>query len=53
MAIRRRPYDIPLRSGGPRFRRGLLVAFGVAALVGLAAGIVWVIAGVLSYYVGR
>jgi hypothetical protein len=36
------------RVAGPRFTRALLLAVGVAALVGLAIGIVWTIAGLLS-----
>jgi hypothetical protein len=53
MAIRRRPYDIPLTGGGPGFRRALLLAFGVAALLGLIVGVGWVVAGLVHYYVVR
>lgn len=50
MAIRRRPYDIPFEGGGPRFRRAFAMAVGIAALLGLGIGIVWVIAGLVHYY---
>ena len=33
-----------------RFTRAYLVAVGVAALVGLAIGIVWTIAGLLHFH---
>ncbi len=33
--------------GGPRFARAILIAFGVAAAIGLAAGLLWVAAGLL------
>ena len=33
-----------------RFVRGYFVAFGIAALIGLVIGIVWVIAGVLHFH---
>lgn len=39
------------RLPGPRFSRAFVMAFGVAALLGLAAGIVWVIAGLLHFHV--
>ncbi len=32
------------------FTRRYLTAFGIAALVGLAIGVVWVIAGILHYH---
>jgi hypothetical protein len=35
--------------GGPRFFRAFVVAFGVAALIGLGIGVIWVIAGLLSH----
>lgn len=35
---------------GPRTSRAILMAFGVAALVGLVIGVVWVIAGLVNYY---
>ena len=37
----------------PRFRRWVLIAFGLAALVGLVVGVVWVIAGILNFQVLR
>lgn len=40
-------------AAGPRFRRGFLMAFGIAALVGLLIGIIWVIAGLLHFHVLR
>lgn len=36
------------RSAGPGFTRAILMGFGVAALVGLIAGIIWVIAGLVD-----
>jgi hypothetical protein len=39
--------------GGPRVARALLMAFGVAALVGLGLGVLWVIAGLLNFHVFR
>ncbi len=33
------------------FSRWFLIAFGIAALVGLAIGIIWVIAGLLNFQV--
>jgi len=38
---------------GPRFRRGFLMAVGIAVLLGLLVGIVWVIAGLLHFHVLR
>ena len=47
-------YERELEAGaGPRFRRIYLTAIGVAALVGLLLGIIWVIAGLLSFHVLR
>jgi hypothetical protein len=37
-------------SGGPRFARLVLLAFATAALLGLAAGIVWTVAGLLHFH---
>jgi hypothetical protein len=37
----------------PRFRRWVLIAFGVAMLIGLVVGVVWVIAGILNVQVLR
>jgi hypothetical protein len=37
-------------TAGPRLARLLFVAYGVAALVGLAIGIVWTIAGLLHFH---
>jgi hypothetical protein len=33
--------------------RGFVFAFGVAALIGLVIGVVWVIAGLLNFHVLR
>lgn len=38
---------------GPGFRRLFLLAFGTAALIGLIAGVIWVIAGILHFQVFR
>jgi hypothetical protein len=47
-------YERELEAGaGPRFRRAFLMAFGIAALIGLLIGIVWVIAGLLHFHVLR
>jgi hypothetical protein len=37
----------------PRFRRWVLIAFAVAALIGLVVGVVWVIAGIVNFQVLR
>jgi hypothetical protein len=39
--------------GGPRFRRLFLSAVGIAALIGLLTGLIWVIAGLLHFQVFR
>jgi hypothetical protein len=39
------------RVGGPRFARAFVIAFGVAALIGLGIGILWVVAGLLNFHV--
>jgi hypothetical protein len=45
-------YERELEAGaGPRFRRAFILAFGIAALIGLGVGIVWVIAGLLNFQV--
>ena len=36
---------------GPAFRRLILLAFGVAAFIGLLIGIVWTIAGLWQFHV--
>ena len=36
-----------------RFTRTVLKAFGVAALIGLIIGVIWVIAGLLNFHVLR
>jgi hypothetical protein len=41
------------RVAHPTFARALLIAYGVAALVGLLVGIVWVIAGVLQFHLAQ
>ncbi|HWI19195.1 MAG TPA: hypothetical protein VNT81_15685 [Vicinamibacterales bacterium] len=38
------------RLASRRFTRRYLTAFGIAALIGLAIGIVWVIAGLLHFH---
>jgi hypothetical protein len=38
------------RTAGPVFARWYFTAFGVAALIGLAIGVVWTIAGVLHFH---
>ncbi len=35
---------------GPRLSRGVFTAYGVAALLGLAIGVIWVIAGLLHFH---
>jgi hypothetical protein len=40
-------------TAGPRFTRWYLKLFGLAALIGLLAGLVWVIAGLLNFHVLR
>ena len=32
------------------FTRGYLKAFGIAALIGLLVGVIWVIAGILRFH---
>jgi hypothetical protein len=36
---------------GRRFSRAVLKAFGVAALIGLIVGLVWVIGGLMNFHV--
>jgi hypothetical protein len=44
-------YERELEAGaGPRFRRLFVMAFGIAALVGLIIGMFWVIAGLLHFH---
>lgn len=40
-------------TAGPAFRRLFLVAFAIAAIVGLLAGIVWTIAGFWHSHMSR
>lgn len=35
------------------FTRAFILAFGVAALIGLGIGVIWVIAGLLNFQVFR
>jgi hypothetical protein len=35
------------------FTRAFLLAFGVAALIGLGLGVLWIIAGLLNFHVLR
>jgi hypothetical protein len=37
-------------TAGPRFTRLLLMAYGLAALLGLAVGVLWVLAGLLHFH---
>jgi hypothetical protein len=41
------------RIAGPRMSRAYLRMVGIAMVVGLVIGIVWVIAGLFNYYVLR
>jgi len=41
------------RTAGPKFTRALLMLFGIAALIGLGIGILWVIAGLVHFHVLR
>ena len=50
MTVRRRPYDRPLEGAGPGFRRAFGIALGTAVLVGLAAGVLWIIAGLVHFH---
>lgn len=52
MAISRYQRELE-RTAGPRFTRAYLKAFGIAALLGLLVGVVWVIAALIHYYVLR
>jgi len=38
---------------GPKTSRAILMAFGIAALIGLLIGVGWVAAGLFDYYVLR
>jgi hypothetical protein len=33
----------------PRFTRAVLKAFGIAALIGLLLGLIWIVAGVVGF----
>ena len=50
MAISRYQRELE-RTAGPKFARALLMLFGIAALIGLGIGIVWVIAGLVNFHV--
>ena len=50
MAISRYQRELE-RTAGPKFTRALLMLFGIAALIGLGIGIVWVIAGLVNFHV--
>ena len=39
-----------MRTSGPIFARWLFIAYGIAALIGLAIGVVWTIAGLLHVH---
>jgi hypothetical protein len=44
-------YERELEAGaGPRFRRFFVTAFGLAALIGLIAGVIWILAGLLHFH---
>ena len=38
------------RTAGPKFTRALLMLFGVAALIGLLVGLIWVVVGLLRFH---
>jgi hypothetical protein len=38
------------RTAGPKFTRALLMLFGVAALIGLLVGVIWVVMGLLHFH---
>lgn len=38
------------RTSSKRFTRLYLIGFGIAALIGLVIGVVWVIAGLLRFH---
>ena len=40
-------------TASPRFTRWYLKLFGIAALIGLLVGLVWVIAGLLNFHLLR
>jgi hypothetical protein len=47
-------YERELEDGaGPRFRRAFVMAFGIAALIGLLIGVGWVIAGIVYFHMLR
>ena len=52
MAISRYQRELE-RTAGPTFTRRYVKLLGIAALIGLAIGIVWVIAGLLNFHVLR
>jgi len=41
------------RTAGPRTRRAVFVVFGLALLIGLILGLLWVGAGLLRFHVLR
>ena len=41
------------RGAGPRTRRAFFMLIGIAALIGLLIGVVWVVAGLLNFHVFR
>ena len=44
-------YQLELeRTAGPKFTRALLMLFGVAALIGLLVGLIWIVVGVLHFH---
>ena len=40
-------------TASPRFTRTVLKMYGIAALIGLLIGLLWVIAGLLNFHVLR
>lgn len=41
------------RGAGPRTRRAFFMLIGIAALIGLLIGVIWVVAGLLNFHVFR
>ena len=38
------------RIAGPKFTRGVVTLYAIAAVIGLIVGVVWVIAGLLHFH---
>ena len=41
------------RGAGPKTRKAFLMLIGIAMLIGLLIGVVWVLAGLLNFHVLR